>query len=155
MALFDFLGELEKKVELTPPANFWQIKEEEHDIPSTPGVYILIARRGIHFAYPEGKSPIYYIGQTSSLKRRLCGHWKWHDEVKRDKRTVFPLYEARHEYGGEFGGRYCYIKIWRGQTAKGLEDIVLARFAKRYNTFPVANSAAAWNRIKKEFRNAN
>jgi len=154
MALFDFLERLEKRVEPLSPANFWQIKEQKHDIPTTPGVYILIARRGVRFTYPKGKSSIYYIGQSKSLRRRLRGYLRWHKEAQDEKRSVFPLYEARHEYGGAFGGRYCYIKTWRGQSSKGLEDIVLALFAKRFKTFPVANSAAAWNRIEKEFRNA-
>jgi len=148
MARFDFLKNIKGKVSKTK--DFWKV--EEHDIPATPGVYVLIAKNGVRFTYPKGKSPIYYIGQTNSLKRRLCGYLRWHTEAHNEKRSVFPLYEARHEYGGKFGGRYCYIKTWSGQSPKGLEDIVLARFAKRYRTFPVANSAAAWNRIKKEFK---
>lgn len=150
MALFDFLEGL--KVPPSPIAKFWQVKE--HPIPNAPGVYILIARRGVRFTYPRGKSPVYYIGQTRSLRVRLRGHLRWHIEVRDDSRSVFPLYEARHEYGGQFGGRYCYIKTWQGQSPKSLEDIVLARFAKRFNTFPVGNGAAAWNRVEKEFKNA-
>jgi hypothetical protein len=151
MALLDFLEEIEREHRVSRIDNFWKIKK--HDVPSTPGVYILIAKRGMMFRYPRGKSPVYYIGQTNSLKRRLCGHWRWHDEVRQGKRSVFQLYEARHEYGGKFGGRYCYIKTWPGMSPKGLEEIVLARFAKQFRTFPVANSAAAWNRIEREFKN--
>jgi hypothetical protein len=37
-------------------------------------------------------------------------------------------------------------------TPKNLEDEVLALFAKKYRSFPVANGAGAWNRIEKVFR---
>lgn len=151
MALLDFLEDRKLECLVSKVANFWKVRE--HDLPIKAGVYILVAKRGVKFRYPRGKSSIYYIGQGSSLKRRLCQHWRWHNEVKKNKRKVFPLYEARYEYGGKFGGRYCYIKTWSGMSPKGLEDIVLARFAKRFRTFPVANSAAAWNRIEREFNN--
>lgn len=74
---------------------------------------------------------------------------KWHTEA-RDSRRYF-LYEPRHEYGRIYGARYCFIRTWQGVSGKNLEDIVLARFAKRYHSFPVANGAGAWKRIEKEF----
>ena len=32
--------------------------------------------------------------------------------------------------------------------------MILARFAKQYKTFPVANGAAAWNKVEHEFKRA-
>ena len=145
MALFKFL----RGLQVSRMANFWQLKN--HDIPALPGVYLLVAKPSVHFIYPAGKSPVYYIGHTQSLRSRLLNHLKWHSEVRKGKRSTYYLCEPRHEYGGKYGGRYCYIRTWQGCTSKALEDIVLARFAKRYHSFPVANSAGAWNRIQKEF----
>ena len=137
--------------EISPVKIFWRLKK--HKIPSSPGVYLLITKPGITFQYPEGKSPIYYIGEGDSLYQRLRQHLKHHLHVKNNKRQKkSPLYEPRHEYGGVFGGRYCFIKTWSGMTPKNLEDEVLALFAKKHRSFPVANSAGAWNRIEKVFR---
>jgi hypothetical protein len=59
----------------------------------------------------------------------------------RDVGLAELLIEPRHEYGGAFGGRYCFIRTWQGVRRKALEDVVLARFALRYRAFPVANGA--------------
>jgi hypothetical protein len=146
--MLKFLEDFEAKA--SPIEAFWRL--DKHSIPASPGVYFLVASAGIRFRYPSGQSPIYYIGQTQSLRTRLRGHLTYHRHVREDCRTEFLLYEARHEYGGKFGGRYFFIRTWRGLSAKRLEDIVLARFAKWYHTFPVGNGAAAWNRIESEFK---
>jgi hypothetical protein len=136
------------KTKASKIANFWKLAE--HDIPSKPGVYLLIAE-SVSFRHPVGKSRIYYIGQTNNLKRRLVGHLKWHTDARKKKRHSYSLLEPRHEYGGVYGGRYCFIPTWHGLSARSLEETVLARFARHYHTFPVANGAGAWRRIEKEF----
>lgn len=146
MPHFEFLTDYKGKVSRL--ADFWQLAQ--HNIPETPGVYLLVAE-SVHFRYPASESPIYYIGHTQSLRRRLFGHLKWHKQVRDDCRQGYSLSEPRHEYGGVYGGRYCFIKTWRGRSARSLEDIVLARFACKYHAFPVANSAGAWKRIEREF----
>ena len=138
-----FLGKLEKKC--SDLAKLWPLDRDA--IPARPGVYILVAKKGFAFQYPKGKSPIYYIGQAKSLRRRLSQHHKWHTRARKNQRG-FPLLEPRHEYGAAFGGRYCFIKTWQGHRPKNLEEIVLAEFALKYRAFPVANSAGAWTRIE-------
>jgi excinuclease UvrABC nuclease subunit len=76
--------------EISPVKNFWRLKK--HKIPSSPGVYLLITKPGITFQYPEGKSPIYYIGEGDSLYQRLRQHLKHHLHVKNNKRQKNPLY---------------------------------------------------------------
>ena|SRR5437588_7385485 len=147
MANLRFLRDYEAKASCI--ANFWQL--EEHNIPATSGVYMLVAKPSIRFRYPKGGSSVYYIGRTASLRRRLLGHLKDHIKAKTNNRGICSLYEPRHEYGAKFGGGYCFIESWRGRSARSLEDIVLARFAYRYHAFPVANSAGAWKRIEMEF----
>jgi len=148
MALFKFLNGLKT----SPVSNFWKLKE--HHIPSSPGVYLLVAKPSVHFSYPAGRSPIFYIGQAHSLHQRLNRHLVHSKEVLQDRRSrSIPLYWPRYEYAGVFGARYCFIRTWQGMTPRSLEDLVLARFAKRYRAFPVANGAGAWNRVDKEFAN--
>ena len=144
MALFAFLNGLN----VSRTAQIWHF--HGHDVPETSGVYLLLAKPGVHFEYPAGNSPVYYIGHTYSIRDRLLTHLHYHTEA-RDNRK-YCLYEPRNEYGATFGCRYCFIKTGRGRTSKVLEDIVLARFAKRYRSFPVANSAGAWRRIEREFK---
>jgi hypothetical protein len=146
MSQFDFLGQLE--LSLSPLLEFWQLAE--HDTPNSPGVYLLVAKED--FMYPKGKSRVFYIGQSTSLKNRLSEHLKRTQEVREDKRDLAnPIYWPRYEYGNVFGKYYCYVKAPGKQSPKDLEDIVLARFALTYFSFPVANGAGAWNRIKAEF----
>ena len=146
MALFKFLSGLA----VSPTADFWRL--ENRDIPASPGVYLLLAKSNVHFIYPAGKSPIFYIGQAGSLRRRLQDHRRYSGQVRDNRRDSNPLYWPRYEYAGAHGARYCYIRTWQGRTPKALEDIVLARFQKRYHARPVANSAGAWNRIESEFK---
>lgn len=118
----------------SPISNFWYLAK--HDIPESPGVYMLVAKPSVRFRYPEGWSSVYYIGHASSLRRRLLQHLKWHTKVREDNRGIYSLVESRHEYGAKFGERYCYIETWRKHSSKDLEDMVLAEFAKFYHSFP-------------------
>jgi len=142
MAIFKFLDGLET----SPLHEFWDF--HDHDVPSVPGVYVLASKGGTHFPYPGGNSPIFYIGQSTSLLLRLRNHLMYARQAKENRRI--PLYWPRYEYAAKFGARYCYIRTWQGLKPKALEDIVLARFAKRYLSFPIANGSGAWSRIAKE-----
>lgn len=128
----------------------------EHEIPSSPGVYLLIAKR-VRFLYPAGRNSIYYIGQTSSLHKRIVKqHYKWHSHVKHGCRLGDYLYEARHEYGGVYGGRYCFIPTWPGMSQQKLEKKVIREFILQYHAPPVANGAGVWGWVKKpSLRNSN
>jgi hypothetical protein len=115
-------------------------------------VYLLIARRGFRFSYPVGKSPIDYIGQTTSLRKRIVKeHYKHHKHVRDNCRLDDYLYEARHEYGGAHGGRYCFIQAWHGISPEELEKLVIRAFMQCYHAPPVANGAGVWGWIRKIF----
>jgi hypothetical protein len=142
MAITKFLGD----IDASPLADFWRM--DTHEIPASPGAYILASSGEVHFTYPAGNSPIFYIGQSSSLLRRLQEHRRYATQAKEDRRLL--LYYPRYEYAAKFGARYCYINTWQGLTPKALEELVLAKFAKRYLSFPVANGAGSWSRIASE-----
>lgn len=139
MAILDFM----KDIEHSGLKDFWKLKE--HDIPTSPGAYILIAQGHSHFSYPIGKSPIYYIGQSKNLRSRLREHLKYSDQAKNNRQL--NLYWPRYEFSAVYGGRYCFMSTWQGLTPKGLEEILLANFAKKHRSFPVSNGSGSWKRI--------
>ncbi len=141
MAILDFLSDCGKGT----LKDFWKLNN--HDIPSSPGVYVLITRGDIHFHYPLGKSPVFYIGQSKNLRSRLYSHLKLAKEA-RDNRKEY-LYWPRYEFTAVYAGRYCFIQTWQGMTARALEEEVLARFARKYHSFPIANGQGSWNRINR------
>lgn len=138
-----FLRELKLK---RKPSSVSVLKQcGKHGIPSAPGVYFLIAKSH-RFHYPAGRSSVYYIGQTKSLRKRIVEqHSVWHTKVRLGKYVI----EARHEYGGVYGGRYCYIQTWPGISPENLEKKVIGAFMQRYHAPPVANGAESWGWPKK------
>ena len=125
------------------PREFWGLGDDE--IPSSPGAYILLANT--RFPYPQGKNSVYYIGQAANLRRRLLTHLRFAKQAKTDRRR--SLYWPRYEYAAVYGARYCYVHTWQGLKPKALEDHLMALFAIKHYSFPVANGAGAWNRIEK------
>jgi len=118
-------------------AEFWDIKN--HTIPDESGVYILIAKDDIKFMYPCGQSPIFYIGQSQNLMRRLNEHLKWSLQAKEDRQR--DLYWPRYEYSAAYGGRYCWFS---NKNQKLREMQLFAAFAKEHRSFPIANGAGSW-----------
>src|SRR5438105_4838341 len=76
-----------------------------HDVPAKPGVYVLVAGPGLTFKYPRGRSPVFYIGQASSLRARLRTHARFVREARSRGRKL-TLYWQMYEYGAAFGCRY-------------------------------------------------
>ena len=121
-------------------ANFWSLLD--HGIPSGPGAYILVAKPGVRFNYPTGRSAVFYIGQSSDLRRRLNEHLKYSLEVRED--PMHELYWPRYEYSAAFGSRYALLE---DISPKTLEEELFHRFAQIYHSFPVANGQGSWKRI--------
>lgn len=139
-ALLGFLGD----VKISGMGNFWTL--DLHEVPPAPGAYVLYARSGVTFQYPNGKSPVYYIGMAkSSLRNRLFQHLRYAQQASYDRR--WTMYWPRYEYAAKFGGRYAFIRTWQRMTPRALEEEILKRFAERYRAFPVGNGAGAWGRI--------
>jgi hypothetical protein len=123
--------------------DFWNLGQ--HPIPALPGAYVLAAHNW--FAYPAGKSPVFYIGQAANLQKRLGDHLKFAEQVRDNDRRGLAMYYPRYEYAGAFGARYAYVRTWQRLTPRGLEEMLMASFARRYRAFPIANSAGSWNRL--------
>lgn len=118
---------------------------KEKDIPSSSGAYIIYADDK-KFSYPKGESSVFYIGMSQNLRQRITTHKKRTREVN-DQQMDWP----RYEYAATCNARIIWIKTWQGMTPKSLEDHLLAHFAKKYKSFPVANGVGAWNKINAVF----
>lgn len=140
MADLTFLGNL--KPEIISDLSYF----DAESVPEKSGVYILIARGTTMFPYPGGKSPVFYIGQAQNLRQRLRQHHKYYLEAKNNRKLT--LYWPRYEYAAKFGAVYTFILTKKGSNPKRMEDEILGGFAKIYKSFPVANGAGAWSRIK-------
>ena len=119
---------------------------DKKTVSALPGAYILLADKGTMFSYPAGRSPVFYIGQAKGLCGRLGRHRQEIRQAKLARRRC--VYPPVLEYGAAFGARFSYITAKRGQHPKALEDRVMALFAKRYLSLPVANGAGGWSRIR-------
>ncbi len=125
---------------------FWDLGN--HEIPAKAGAYILLAR-GTRFQYPIGKNAVYYIGQSTSLHRRLHTHWKRANDARRRECRQGTRDWPRYEYAASFGTHYCYVKVWGPLKPRALEEILMGHFLMQHRSFPVANGAGSWSRIDK------
>lgn len=138
MSILAFLGDIEHG----PLLDLWTTETEA--VPAQPGAYVLLADPGMSFPYPNGKSPVFYIGKSVNLRRRLADHPRYSAEARSDR--SLSLYWPRYEYAAAFGCRFVYIRTWQGLSPRALEEISLARFAEHYRSFPVANGSGSWSR---------
>ena len=122
----------------------WLDDLSQHEVSDGPGVYILLARPGVTFMYPRRQSSVFYIGQASSLQKRLRTHARFIKEADRGRKLT--LYWPMYEYGAEFGCRYTTF-LARRRDPKRLEQDLLAMFAENYRAWPVANTIGGWGSL--------
>jgi len=124
--------------------SLWAI--DRHSVTEEGGVYILLSGDGTVFPYPGGRSPVFYIGQSKNLRKRLFTHLRYAKDA-RDLRQ-YDKYPAVHEYAAEFGCRYSYIEILPWDRPEGLEFDIMARFGEEFRTLPVACGAGSWEPVE-------
>ena len=124
---------------------------QNHDIPTKAGAYILLAR-GTRFQYPKGKNAVYYIGQSTNLRRRLRTHLRYTGYARDRANRQHTRYWPRYEYAARFETRYCYVTTWASLKPRKLEEILMGHFMMQHRSFPVANGAGSWSRIDKYIR---
>ena len=148
--ILSFFKKEYENLEISDPI---EIKGEVNikNLPKSAGAYILYAEDE-NFIYPEGKSPIFYIGMSKNLGQRIKTHIKFTKEacLPMDERNSY-LYWPRYEYAAKYKTYLVYIKTWQGKTPKSLEDDLLALFARKYFAFPIANGLGSWNKIYQLF----
>lgn len=142
--ILSFLGDYEKRV--TGRWSFGQIDDDYDDLPTGPGGYIIRAEGRTTWAYPWGRSPVFYIGKAGdSLRGRLWEHW---DAARRAKAyDEQEYYYPVHSFEASFAASYYPISTWQRMTPDALEQELLARFVRRYGARPVANNQTRWKRV--------
>jgi hypothetical protein len=124
---------------------------ELHVPTRTPGAYILVAREGIDFKYPRGDSPVYYIGKAGGPEHGLRNRLRQHKNKILEARhnPKFSIYPPREQYGAAFGKYFSYVTTKDAEIDPAeLEIQLMARFAMKYGSLPVANSVAEWAKIR-------
>ena len=73
------------------------------EAPREQGAYILVAELEITFRYPRGESSVFYLGQTSNLRKRLRTHRR---NILKARDQSQPVYRPVREYGAAFGAHF-------------------------------------------------
>lgn len=122
--------------------------DEIDNIPETPGVYVIVSSDGTSFQYPNGKSPIMYIGMSTNLRDRIYQHHKntkYIAENLCDFREKNRQCHQRYHYFRAFGAR-VYVFSRRGQQLpKEQEALFIGCFYEKYLSLPVSNGARSFS----------
>lgn len=137
---------LEFAADLSPTSPCDLLDWEENSVLTQPGAYVLMAEAETSFRYPNGESPVFYIGKADNLRRRLRTHRKKIRQAKNDRKLC--LYVPRYEYGAAFGVRYSFIQARQEGFPSFLEILLMARFAKQYKSLPIANNTGSRKLIR-------
>jgi len=112
---------------------------DEDELPTTSGTYVLGSSDGTNFIYPWGSSPIFYIGQSNNLKKRLLTHKKYILAATEDHDELY--WWPRYQYGASFGANLACYSVRGQQNPNKLESDLITRFYDTYGSTPVANGA--------------
>jgi hypothetical protein len=108
-----------------------------------PGVYVLAAGTSVSYQYPSGFSPIFYIGVTNRLRRRLNSHRRRMEAALSP--TKAHRLRPRYEYAAAHGCLVAAFPMTLDDKASCLaaEADVTALFVARYGAPPIANGTAS------------
>ena len=121
-------------------------------IPQTGGVYVL-GTTSTPLVYPWGTSPIYYIGQSSDVHKRL----KEHRQAILAGRQFGEYWEKnwwpRYQYAFAFGADCGWFSSSRCKmTPEELEASIISEFYWYLGSTPVANGAWPREKIREKRR---
>ena len=136
-------GVLESKLNVI--SNAFRKDEMLHfdDVPAAPGVYIMVAKE-CKFIYPKKKSPVFYIGTSNNLNRRLKDHLRLYKLAQTDYKKNKMWNYSRYNYAVAFGADIYYMRITGRENEKSLESKAMEGFYDRYGAIPVGNGAFAF-----------
>ncbi len=87
---------------------------------------------------------MFYIGQSTNLKRRLYHH-KMAIRRAGDERLL-AVYRPITEYAATFGANVAVIPLT--QNPREVEFQFLAAFMNQFRALPVANSSVNWRNVR-------
>lgn len=105
-------------------------------IPSKPGAYVLGSSDGTMLTYPWGSSPIYYIGQSSDLFKRIKTHKNYIQQAIKDHEEYWW---PRYQFGASFGADVAWYSARGTQNPNCLEADLMNLFYETYGSIPLAN----------------
>jgi len=105
--------------------------------PTKPGAYVLGSSDGTMFTYPWGSSPIFYIGQSSSLLKRLKEHKKNISEAINDHTEKY--WWPRYQFGASFGADLAWYSARGMQNPNVLESDLITSFYESFGSIPMSN----------------
>jgi len=79
------------------------------------------------------------------LNDRLLRYFNRTSRIR--KNPPSPPGRPVYEYAAAFNTLYCLVYTWQGLTPKALEEILMAHFAQKHRSFPVANGAGSGDRV--------
>jgi len=106
-------------------------------IPDHPGAYVFGTSDGTRLIYPNGKTPIFYIGRSSNLYRRILRHFHRIQRVEGDD----TWWVKKYEYAAAFGATIAWYSIRCNQSTESLEADLVDEFYRCYYSIPIANGA--------------
>lgn len=123
------------------------MEDDISQVPNIPGVYIIVAKDGTTFQYPNGVSPVMYIGMSEHLYDRMKSHADTTLKVEQnidDYRRMSCQCHQRYHYFRKFGAK-VYIFTRRGQQPpKSQEAIYIGKFYEKFLSLPVSNGARSF-----------
>ena len=127
-------------------------EDEIQNVSTHPGVYIIVSADKTKFVYPQGTSPVIYIGKADNLRRRLREHLNnLNYVIEHEEEDLMNQLQhcPRYNYMRAFGAHvYLFHCLKKTQDAKKLESIVIAKFYQKYRSIPVGNGARSFTPVK-------
>ena len=112
----------------------WKLKFENQD-----GVYILGSSDNTMFTYPWGSSPIFYIGKSVNLMKRLRSHRKGILQAAEDHNSKY--FRPKNQYGAAFGADTAVFYLHDFEDLGKYESKMITDFYDTYGSIPVGNGA--------------
>jgi hypothetical protein len=103
------------------------------------GVYILGSSDNTSFTYPWGASPIFYIGKSINLIKRLSSHRRYIFQALEDHDSKY--FRPKNQYGAAFGADTAVYYLKEKGDLDNLESKMITDFYDTYGSIPVGNGA--------------
>ncbi|MEU2947729.1 hypothetical protein ABZ617_17025 [Nocardiopsis alba] len=119
------------------------------ELPPGPGVYALLINDGSSLRYPNGRTPVIYLGCAfgrEGLTQRVNQHRLFSRQCRAEQErmesegTSGQVFYPRYEWINAAGGVCVYSKAPEGGTSpKNMESLLFEGFRNLHYTLPVAN----------------
>lgn len=111
----------------------------KENISESLGVYVLGSSDKTDFIYPWGSSPIFYIGKSAGLSKRLSAHRRYILNAYNDHDKKY--WKPKNQYGAAFGATTAVFYSKKNESVDDLEANMIKLFYDAYGAIPTANGA--------------